>query len=257
MGARGPNSAGRQELHLSVLTYLALHYWAGAGHEYNQLGALLPAGTALLAPDLPGFGAQAAPADFDYSVKAYADWVAAFAAAHQLTDYVLIGHSMGGKIALALAARQSAGLRGLVLLSPSPPTPEPIGEEDRAASLAAYGQHLEAEKTATKIVIRPVAKEVRAQVIADNLRTSQAAWDAWLERGSKEDISALMPAIQVPCSLLVGDADHAIPLAAQQQQTLPLLPAGTPLTVVPEAGHLLPLEAPEVILEALQKLAAV
>ncbi|MFD1873631.1 alpha/beta fold hydrolase [Hymenobacter bucti] len=239
-----------------MLTYLALHYWAGAGHEYNHLRGLLPAGTSLLAPDLPGFGAQPAPAGFDYSVGAYADWVAEYAAAQKLAEYVLIGHSMGGKIALALAARQPAGLRGLLLLSPSPPTPEPIGDEDRAASLAAYGQHLEAEKTATKIVIRPVAKEVRAQVIADNLRTSQAAWDAWLEHGSKEDISALMPAVQVPCSLLVGDADHAIPLAAQQQQTLPLLPVGTPLVVVPEAGHLLPLEAPEDVWKALQKLAA-
>ena len=234
-----------------MLTYLALHYWAGAGHEFNQLRDLLPPGTTLLAPDLPGFGAQAAPAGFDYSVGAYADWVADYVAAQNPEEYIILGHSMGGKIALALAARQPAGLRGLVLLSPSPPTPEPISDHDRAASLAAYGQHLEAEKTATKIVIRPVTKEVRQAVIADNLRTTQAAWDAWLEHGSKEDISALMPAIQVPCCLLVGDADHAITLATQQQQTLPLLPGGSPLVVVPEAGHLLPLEAPDSIRDAL------
>ncbi|RZK88349.1 MAG: alpha/beta fold hydrolase, partial [Hymenobacter sp.] len=153
---------------LAVLTYLALHYWAGAGHEFNHLRDLLPAGTPLLAPDLPGFGSQAVPAGFDYSVGAYADWVADLVAAQNLEEYILIGHSMGGKIALALAARQPVGLRGLVLLSPSPPTPEPISAHDRAASLAAYGQHLEAEKTATKIMIRPVAKEVRQQVIADN-----------------------------------------------------------------------------------------
>ena len=56
-----------------MLTYLALHYWAGAGHEYNQLRALLPAGSSLLAPDLPGFGDEPAPAGFDYSVDSYAD----------------------------------------------------------------------------------------------------------------------------------------------------------------------------------------
>jgi pimeloyl-ACP methyl ester carboxylesterase len=251
-----PRQCGPLGASPSVLTYLALHYWAGAGHEFNQLRNLLPAGTPLLAPDLPGFGTQVAPANFGYSVDEYANWVAEFIAAQKLTEYMVLGHSMGGKIALALATRQPAGLRGLVLLSPSPPSPEPISEEDRAASLAAYGQHIEAEKTATKIVIRPVAKEVRQEVIADNLRTSQAAWEAWLEHGSKEDISASMSAIQVPCCLLVGDADHAIPLAAQRQQTLPLLPTGTPLVVVPGAGHLLPLEAPESIWEAMQKLAA-
>ncbi len=232
-------------------TFLTLHYWAGAGHEYDYLRSLLPAGTALLAPDLPGFGAQAVPAGFDYSVRAYADWVADFVAAQKLADYVLIGHSMGGKIALALAARQPAGLRGLVLLSPSPPTPEPISDEDRAASLAAYGQHLEAEKTATKIVIRPVAKEARQLVIADNLRTSHAAWDAWLLAGSKEDISSRMHAILVPCRLLVGEDDRAISPDAQRRQTLPLLPGGSSFVVVPRAGHLLPLEAPGSVRDAL------
>ncbi len=226
-----------------MLTYLALHYWAGAGHEFDYLRSLLPAGAQLLAPDLPGFGAQAAPEGFDYSVDSYADWVAAFSIEHQLDEYILVGHSMGGKIALALAARQPTGLRGLVLLSPSPPSPEPISDKDRAASLAAYGKPEEAKKTFANITNRPLPTEVRAQVIADNLRTSQAAWDAWLEHGSKEDISSRMHAILVPCRLLVGEDDRAIPLAAQRKQTLPLLPGGTPLTVVPGAGHLLPYEA--------------
>jgi pimeloyl-ACP methyl ester carboxylesterase len=61
----------------------------------------------------------------------------------------------------------------------------------------------------------------------------------------------------VPCQLLVGENDRAIPLDAQRRQTLPLLPAGTPLTVVPGAGHLLPLEAPESLLTACKNLLAV
>jgi pimeloyl-ACP methyl ester carboxylesterase len=233
-----------------MLTYLALHYWAGSGREFELLLPLLPPGSQLLAPDLPGFGSQATPAGFDYSVASYADWVAQYIEDKQLIDYQIIGHSMSGKIALALAARRPAGLRGLILLSPSPPTPEPISDADRAASLAAYGQRAEAEKTFTKITSIPLSDEWREQVITDNLRTTQAAWDAWLLRGSREDISALMPRIEVPCRLLVGENDHAIPLAVQRQQTLPLLPASTALVAVPGAGHLLPLEAPQVIFSA-------
>ncbi|WP_223648434.1 alpha/beta fold hydrolase [Hymenobacter psoromatis] len=225
-------------------TYLALHYWAGAGREFDLLAPLLPPGSRLLAPDLPGFGAQAAPAGFDYSVRAYTDWLAHYIAENQLADYQIIGHSMSGKFALALAARRPAGLRGLVLLSPSPPSPEPISDADRAASLAAYGQPAEAEKTVDKITGLPLPPGWREHVVDDNLRTSQAAWDAWLEHGSREDISALMPQVQVPCRLLVGEHDHAIPLAAQRRQTLPLLPPGSPLVVMPGAGHLLPLEDP-------------
>lgn len=230
---------------------LALHYWAGAGHEFDALRPLLPAGTALLAPDLPGFGGQSAPADFDYSVGAYADWVAAFIAQHHLTDYVLVGHSMGGKVALALAATRPAGLRRLVLLSPSPPTPEPIADADRAASLAAYGQPAEAENTFHKITQAPLPGAVRRQVVADNLRSTQAAWDAWLLGGSLENIAALLGEIAVPCRLLVGADDRAISPATQRAQTLPLLPPGTPFAEVPDAGHLLPYEAPGAVAAAI------
>ena len=233
------------------VTILALHYWAGAGREFDVLRPLLPAHTRLLAPDLPGFGQQPAPVGFDYSVRAYADWVAAFARAHSLDDFTLLGHSMGGKIALALAARPLSGLRRLVLLSPSPPTPEPMTDADRAAALAAYCRPLEAARTFAKITRQPLAAALRAHVIADNLRCTHTAWNAWLQHGSREDISGLMPRLRVPCHVLVGAADAAITPATQRQYTLPLLPAGTPLTVVPRAGHLLPLEAPAEIVEVL------
>ncbi|GAA3975543.1 alpha/beta hydrolase [Hymenobacter antarcticus] len=227
-------------------TILALHYWAGAGREFDALRPLLSPDTALLAPDLPGFGGQPAPAGFDYSVRAYADWVAAYVARHALTDFTLLGHSMGGKIALALAARQPAGLRRLVLLSPSPPAGEPMTDDDRAAALAAYGKAAEAEKTFEKITWQPLPATVRQAVVADNLRCSQPAWNVWLTTGSREDISAQLPGVAVPCHLLVGAHDHAITPAAQRAQTLPRLPAGTACQVV-AAGHLLPLEVPELI----------
>ncbi|MFD1467701.1 alpha/beta fold hydrolase [Hymenobacter caeli] len=236
----------------AVSAVLALHYWAGAGHEFDAVRPLLPAGTQLFAPDLPGFGGQRAPAGFDYSVGAYADWVAGFIADNQLTDYVLVGHSLGGKVALALAATRPAGLRRLVLLAPSPPSPEPIADDDRAAALAAYGRPAEAEETFHKITRAPLADAVRQQVVADNLRSDQVAWDAWLLGGSLEDLTALMGEIAVPCHLLAGTADAAIPLAAQRAQTLPLLPPGTPLTEVPGAGHLLPYEAPAAVAAAIR-----
>jgi pimeloyl-ACP methyl ester carboxylesterase len=231
-------------------TVVALHCWASASREYDALRPLLPTDTTLLAPDLPGFGAQPAPAGFDYSVQAYTDWLADYIWQHSLTDYTLIGHSMSGKFALALAARQPTGLCRLVLLSPSPPAGEPMTDADRAASLAAWGKPEEAEKTFHTITCRPLSPEVHAHIVADNLRTTHAAWSIWLEQGAREDITALMPQLAVPCHLLVGEGDKPIPPDTQRCLTLPLLPPGTPFTVVPGAGHLLPLEAPEVVAQA-------
>ena len=225
-------------------TIVALHYWAGAGREFNGLRPLLPPEVQLLAPDLPGFGQQPAPLHFDYSVRAYADWVAEYLAQNRVTDFTLLGHSMGGKIALLLAARRPPGLRRLVLLSPSPPPHEPLSEADRAAALAAYGQPAEAEETCRKITHHPLPPAIQATVVADNLRTSRLAWNHWLEHGTRTDITAELATLAVPCQLLVGTHDRAIASATQRRLTLPYLPAGSTFTEVPEAGHLLPLEVP-------------
>jgi len=232
-------------------TIIALHCWASSGREYDVVRTLLP-DTELLPPDLPGFGHQSVPPGFDYSVGAYVDWLTAYIQQHSVVDFTLIGHSMSGKMALAFATRRPAGLRRLVLLSPSPPAGEPMTDADRAASLAAFGKPEEAEKTFEKITCRPLAAELRAQVIADNLLTTQPAWANWLEKGAREDITALMPRLNLPCHLLVGEGDKPIPPDTQRRLTLPLLPAGTPFTIVPGAGHLLPLEAPEVVAAAVR-----
>ncbi len=137
---------------------IALHCWASSGREYNALRPLL-ADTQVFAPNLPGFGGEPVPAGFDYSVRAYTDWLAAYIQAQALTEFTLIGHSMSGKFAMALAARRPAGLRRLVLLSPSPPAGEPMTEAERAASLAAHGKPEEAEKTFDKITASPLPAE--------------------------------------------------------------------------------------------------
>ena len=51
----------------------------------------------------------------------------------------------------------------------------------------------------------------------------------------------------MPCLLLAGAADAVLPPAVHRAQTLPLLPAKTELHLLPEAGHLLPYEAPEAV----------
>lgn len=230
---------------------LALHYWAGAGRAFDALRPVLP-GVKLLAPDLPGFGAQGAPAGFGYAVRDYADWVASYIQQQRLTDFTLLGHSMGGKIALALAARRPSGLRRLVLLAPSPPTCEPMSDEDRSAALLAFGLTPAAEKTYRNITQQPLTHALHAAVVADNLRCSHAAWDAWLRAGSREDIAASLAQLAVPCALLAGAADRAITPATQLRDTLPYLPPGTPYTLVPGAGHLLPLEAPAAVAAAVR-----
>src|SRR6476661_86357 len=227
----------------SALSFVGLHYWAGSGREFEALQQLLAPDFYLHAPDLPGFGAV--PPLADCAVAAYADHVGRYAEAQGLERYVLLGHSMGGKIALALAARQPRGLAGVVLLSPSPPCPEPMTEAERQAAIHAFGVPAEAEKTFWRITALPLPKAIEQQIVQDNLRSSAPAYHAWLQQGSREDISARMTAVQVPCLLLAGTHDRVLSPAVHREHTLPFLPLDTPMELITRAGHLLPYEAPE------------
>jgi pimeloyl-ACP methyl ester carboxylesterase len=72
----------------------------------------------VIAPDLPGFGASEKPSSnrFSYHVDAFTETVADVLAALELGRAVLVGHCVGGAIALVLAARHPELVSKLVLI---------------------------------------------------------------------------------------------------------------------------------------------
>ena len=227
--------------------FVFLHYFGGSHRSWSEVVARLPAGRCIT-PDLRGFGDS--EASDGYSVDDHADDVAALVDEMGLGNYVLVGHSMGGKIALALAARRPKELQRLVLIAPSPPTPEPIPDEERTRLLKGYGDRRAAEATFRAITALPISPALRERVLQDNLRTSRAAWRAWLECGSREDISARMSDIEVPVVVLAGECDEGMTPDLLQREVVERI-GGARMRVVRGAGHLLPLEAPQEIVQAL------
>ena len=223
-------------------TVVLLHYYAGSSRAWDAVVAELDASHRCVAADLRGFGDSEAPPS-GYAVRDYADDVVALLAAVRAERFVLVGHSMGGKIAMAVAARRPPGLDALVLVAPSPPTPEPMPEATRAHLLATYGDHAAAAQTARDITVRPLAPPAFDQVVRDSLRTSARAWNAWLLEGSREDISAEMPRVVVPTLVVVGGADPVMHRPMLEREVRDRI-AGARLRAVPGVGHLVPLEAP-------------
>jgi pimeloyl-ACP methyl ester carboxylesterase len=73
----------------------------------------------VIAPDLPGFGASAAPSS-PYNPAWFAAWVEEFQSVTHSRGAVVIGNSLGGRIALEAGLTHPRSVRGLVLLTPSP-----------------------------------------------------------------------------------------------------------------------------------------
>lgn len=229
-------------------TLLFPHYFGGSGRSWDEVTTRLP-DVRCIAPDLRGFGDSDAPGGSTYSVDENADDIAALIEALGVERWTLVGHSMGGKIALALAARRPAGLQKLVLLAPSPPTPEPIPDQERKRLLDGYGDRQAAEQTFRAITSPPLSSQLHNRVLEDNLRSSREAWRAWLESGSREDISARISRIEVPVMVLGGECDGGITPALLQREIVERID-GAQLRVVSGAGHLLPLEAPHEVAQA-------
>ena len=231
-------------------TLLLLHNFGGSALWWNSLLTALP-NTRLIMPDLRGFGeSDEQTPDVTYTVDDMANDILFIAETLGLTGYTLVGHSMGGKVALAAAARNPAGLRELRLLAPSPPTPEPMEADARQKFLESHHSRDAALALIGKISHAPLSPEQTERVIADQLRTSDAAWAAWIERGSREDISGRMGNVQVPVRILSGDADGAIALPVIRQEVAERL--NVPLQVVPDVGHLLLFEAQNIVTEFLR-----
>jgi pimeloyl-ACP methyl ester carboxylesterase len=155
--------------------------------------------------------------------------------------FVLIGHSMGGKIALALAARRPANLDSLILLAPSPPTPEPISDSERKRLLAGHGDRAAAEETLNKITAHTLPTQTFERCIEDALRCSPLAWRAWLEDGSREDISHDVRRIDVPVVVVAGELDEPLNASLLKREIVERI-GNARLTTLPDAKHLFPLE---------------
>lgn len=230
-----------------------LHYFAGSLRSWVHVAGDLTSTGRCLRIDLPGFGRSAPlPA---YSVDAVARVLATLLAGLRLDSYVLAGHSMGGKLALACAAANPPGLAGLVLVAPSPPSPEPMDEGERGRLLASHGDRASAERTMRTITRRPIPVADVAICIEDNLLTSPEAWRWWLAQGSREDITRGAGRVACPVLVLGGSDDPVIPPHVIAAEVMPWL-ADASRVEIAGAGHLLPLEAAQEVADAIRTFVA-
>ena len=229
-----------------------LHALGGSARAWTRVADALGDGFEAIAIDLPGFGdARTAP---DLSVVGMADHVAAAVRTRGASRWLLVGHSMGGKIASILASRTLAGepglfgLAGVVLLAASPPSPEPM-DEDRRQKMVGWAAHGPLDDAAAREFVdgnvggalEPAADR---SAIEDLQRTSREAWLAWLERGSREDWSAEVGTLDLPALIIVGGADGDLGEDGQRATNAIVYPRAS-IAVQEGAGHLLPLERPK------------
>ena len=218
---------------------LLLHGWGGSSASFASVAPELQERFTVIAPDLPGFGlSQLPPAA--WGSYDYADLVARLSNQIHPPPYSVLGHSFGGRVALALACAHADLVSKLVLVD--------------AAGIKVAPPPRVRLKAAVYGGLRRVASLLPASVAdraADGLRRLFGSADyreagalrATLVRLLQDDFRPRLPGIQIPTLVIWGDRDTEVPLAAARilAQEMP----SAELAIIPGAGHFPFIEAPE------------
>ncbi|RHZ59229.1 hypothetical protein CDV55_105932 [Aspergillus turcosus] len=261
--------------HKPLLVFL--HYWGGSSSTWYKLTSpdsptSLSSAYPILAIDHRGWGKSTGPSQDDttaYSITSMAKDVALtlyqLAADHDRKDvlghgFILIGHSMGAKVAMAslnmLPLDLLQRLNGLVMVAPAPPTPLRLPPEMREQQKSAYENAESVRWTVSHVLANPenLDEKDMEMVVRDSLRGNQAAKTAWPMYGMAEDVSeGLQRALEsvdkekLRVRILVGESDVVEPKERVDREVRQFFErCGIRVSMRSVAGvkHLLPLECP-------------
>jgi pimeloyl-ACP methyl ester carboxylesterase len=209
----------------------------------------------VLAPDLRGFGDS--PDDgFPRTLERYVDDLLAMLDALERRPVVLVGLSMGGYVALRTMEREPDRVRALVLADTRSEPDDDAARLRRARSVEELrgrdGRAWAREVAAALVGPSTVGDHperlaaVEAMIGANDPRGMAAALVAMAARTAT---TAALASVRVPTLVLVGAEDTLTPPDAAV--ALVRAVSGARLTVLPGAGHLSNLEAPEAFNRAL------
>lgn len=260
------------------LTILFLHYWGGTARTWDSsIRSLLKThpNVNAVAYDSRGYGASTKPEGdrAAYSISRLADDALQVVGGlePQPKRVVIVGHSMGGKVAQLAAARWAAhakatagfpALAGLFLASPGPSPASIVPEEFAQQLLHSYDSAETVQLTVQHALSangwESFSEEVRKQITEDALSGSAFANEVWVRDGLPEDnekevVAGLSGAGKVPTVVITGDQDKVHPIPLLESAVVGKIEGAAELVVLPGVGHLLPLEAEDQFVEQLSK----
>ena len=202
-----------------------LHYWGGSRRTFAPVIASLSSRCTVVVYDQRGWGA-ARDLPGPYGIDQLADDVIDVVRELGIGRYVLVGHSMGGKVAQLAASRNPEGLAGVVLVAPAPPRPTVDADAAQRRSHAYDSRESISDALQRVLTYRPLAAGLREQVITDSLAHNPDALLAWPLHGMTQNITDAAGLIEVPVQVLAGRHDLVDPPASLKANLLPVIPGG-------------------------------
>ncbi len=223
-----------------------LHGFTHTGASWDPVRAALPERYRALAPDIRGHGSASGtrPVTLEAVLGDLAEQAPG--------SFILVGYSMGGRIALHAALHLKPRIRGLVLVGASSGIADPVerGERRRtderlADQIAGAGIEEVATRWARTPILTGQPEHVAAAAHADRLRSTPdglASALRGLGAGALPSLWGRLDALGIPATFVVGERDDKFrEVAAVMAAELPR----AQVVVVPGSGHAAHLEEPD------------
>jgi pimeloyl-ACP methyl ester carboxylesterase len=241
-------------------TIILIHGYLSSVFSFRQLIPLLCDRFSVYALDLPGFGESDKSKTFSYSLANYGELIQSFMDRMGIETAALIGHSMGGQVALHAAKQSPSRVTKLILLASSGYL-KPFKKRLIWLSYMPFFTWW-----VRRTFEQRNAWEVLKQVVYDASIIDQTMVDSYVapmksssfyramigllrEHGgdlTEDDLRT----INVPSQLIWGRQDQIVPLAVGERLNKDL--PGASLHVFDNTGHLLPEEKPQEVFEKIE-----
>lgn len=233
-----------------------LHGITGHARVWDHLARSLQDRYRVLALDQRGHGDSEAPADADYRIAVMVEDLAGFAAAVGLERFSLVGHSMGGRIAIAYAAGHPERVERLVIVDIGPDI-SPEGLKRVRDMMASAPEAIPSEDWAVEYVRRlnplydPAELRHRVRHGLRRLPDGTLTWKYsrglrdMMREGRRDPVDLWEPLRRIPCPTLVirgSESDILSPEVAKKMTEA--LREGR-LVEIPRGGHTVPGDRPE------------
>ena len=233
-----------------------LHGITGHARVWDHLAQRLASARRVLALDQRGHGDSDPAPDDDYRVDTMADDVAAFARSLRLDRFTLVGHSMGGRIAIKYAGDHAARLERLVIIDIGPDIAL-AGLQRVRDMMANAPERIESEEWAVEYIRRanPLQNvDMLRERVRHGLRRQPDGELTWkyarglremMRAGRRDTVDLWEPLPRITCPALVvrgAESDILAPDVAKKMAER--LPDGR-LVEIAGAGHTVPADRPE------------
>jgi len=211
-------------------------FWPSLGQRYRQL-----------LPDLPGFGQSEGGID---ELGQMADFLWAWLEELNVQEVSILGHSMGGYLALAMIEKRPRAVRQLCLLH-SHPFADPEAKQAKRKKSAAFIEKYGLDPYLKQLIPQLFPKKLRQTIAVQNFlkqqlgHSRQGVLAGLKAMWSRPDRSAILANFQGPTLAVIGELDEVVPPAFSQTQINQKLSPNWQVKTLKSIGHMGFLEAPD------------